>query len=75
VVRETPAGDRRAVRVSITDAGRAAAESAGRVFREVLDDVLGYCDDPESVLDALDRLRSALDSRWAARTTSAATPA
>jgi DNA-binding MarR family transcriptional regulator len=75
VVRETPAGDRRAVRVSITDPGRAAAESAGRVFREVLDDVLGHCDDPESVLAALDRLRQALDARWAARTTAAASPA
>jgi DNA-binding MarR family transcriptional regulator len=72
VVRETPAGDRRAVRVSITDAGRAAAESAGRAFREVLDDVLGYCDDPEAVLASLDGLRAALDARWAARATAAA---
>jgi DNA-binding MarR family transcriptional regulator len=72
VVRETPAGDRRAVRVSITDAGRAAADAAGRAFRAVLEDVLGYCDDAEAVLDALDRLRVALDARWAARTTTAA---
>jgi DNA-binding MarR family transcriptional regulator len=75
VVRETPAGDRRAVRVSITDAGRQATAKAGRAFREVLDDVLGYCDDPEPVLAALDRLREALDARWAARTTTTAAPA
>jgi DNA-binding MarR family transcriptional regulator len=75
VTRDTPAGDRRAVRVSITEAGRAAAESAGRAFREALDDVLGHCDDPDSVLEALDRLRQALDARWAARTPAAATPA
>ena len=75
VVRETPAGDRRAVRVSITDAGRAAAESAGRAFRAVLDDVLRHCDDPDAVLAALDRLRAALDARWAARAAAAAAPA
>ena len=48
VIRETPAGDRRAVRVAITDAGRAAADTAGRGFRAVLDEVLGHCADPEA---------------------------
>jgi DNA-binding MarR family transcriptional regulator len=67
VVRETPAGDRRAVRVSITDDGRDAAVRAGRAFREVLDEVLGYCADPATVLAALDGLREALDARWLAR--------
>ena len=67
VVRESPPGDRRAVRVVITDAGRAAADAAGRGFRAVLDEVLGHCADPEGVLLAIDRLRAALDARWEAR--------
>src|SRR6478736_5907993 len=71
VVRETPSGDRRAVRVSITAAGRAAAEHAGAGFRAVLDDGLGHCADPGAVLHALDQLRAALDARWEARATSA----
>jgi len=71
VARETPTGDRRAVRVSITDAGRAAAERAGQGFRRVLDDVLGHCVDPAAVLAALDTLRAALDARWEARAASA----
>jgi DNA-binding MarR family transcriptional regulator len=71
VTRETPGRDRRAVRVSITPAGRAAAESAGRGFRAVLDDVLGHCADPDAVLAALDHLRAALDARWEARAASA----
>jgi DNA-binding MarR family transcriptional regulator len=71
VVRETPSGDRRAVRVSITDAGRAAAERAGQGFRRVLDEVLGHCADPDAVLVALDQLRVALDARWEARAAAA----
>ncbi len=71
VARETPAGDRRAVRVSITDAGRTAAGAAGRAFRDVLDEVLGCCADPEAVLAALDHLRVALDARWEARVATA----
>ena len=67
VIRETQAGDRRAVRVAITDAGRAAADAAGRGFRAVLDEVLGFCADPEAVLIAIDQLRGALDARWEAR--------
>jgi DNA-binding MarR family transcriptional regulator len=71
VVRETSDRDRRAVRVSITPAGRAAAESAGRGFRAVLDEVLGHCADPDAVLAALDHLRAALDARWEARAAAA----
>src|SRR6476619_4303883 len=67
VVGETPSGDRRAVRVAITDAGRQAADTAGRGFRAVLDEVLGHCADPDGVLVAIDQLRAALDARWEAR--------
>ena len=66
VVREALPGDRRAVRVAITDGGREAAEAAGRGFRAVLDEVLGYCADADAVLAAIDALRPALDARWAA---------
>ena len=41
VAREATAGDRRAVRIVITPAGRAAADAAGQALRDVLDDVLG----------------------------------
>jgi DNA-binding MarR family transcriptional regulator len=67
VVRETSDGDRRAVRLSITPAGRAAASAAGASLRVVLDDVLGRCADPDAVLAALDDVRRALDARWAER--------
>ena len=64
VVRETTDGDRRAVRLSITDAGRDTASEAGADLRGVLDDVVGRCPDPARVLAVLDELRLALDARW-----------
>jgi DNA-binding MarR family transcriptional regulator len=69
VSRETPEGDRRAVRLSITPAGRQAASAAGAQLRAVLDDVVGRCDNPEAVFAALEDLRQALDARWAERMT------
>ena len=80
VVRETTDGDRRAVRLSITDAGRDAAAAAGADLREVLDDIVGRCPDPDRVLAVLDELRLALDARWnerivATTTTAAGSPA
>jgi len=67
VSRETPEGDRRAVSLSITDAGRLAVSDAGARLREVLDDVVGRCAHPAAVFAALDELREALDARWAER--------
>ena len=67
VAREVPDGDRRSVRLSITRAGRTALANAAAEFREVLDEVLAECVDPDAVLDALDALRDALDERWAQR--------
>ncbi|MET0323904.1 MAG: MarR family transcriptional regulator [Ilumatobacteraceae bacterium] len=74
VVRETADGDRRAVRLSITDAGRAAAAEAGAQLREVLDDVVRRCPDPGQVLAVLDDLRQALDARWNERIVATAAP-
>jgi DNA-binding MarR family transcriptional regulator len=67
VAREVPDGDRRSVRLSITRSGRTALSKATAEFREVLDEVLAECVDPDAVLDALDALRDALDERWAQR--------
>ena len=67
VSRETPEGDRRAVRLSITPAGRHAVGAAGAQLRAVLDDVVGRCAHPEAVFAALEDLRQALDARWAER--------
>ncbi len=67
VAREIPHGDRRSVRLSITRAGRTALANAAAEFREVLDEVLAECVDPDAVLDALESLRDALDERWAQR--------
>ena len=67
VSRETPDGDRRAVRVSITDVGRTELRNATTEFRGVLDEVLLGCPDPHAVLEALEGVRHALDERWAQR--------
>ena len=72
VGREATDGDRRAVRIVITPAGRAAAEAAGQALRVVLEDVLDRCADPDGVLVALDDLRRALDARWSERAATAA---
>jgi len=67
VARDTPDGDRRSVRVSITAAGRIELSKAEAEFREALDEVLAECADPDGALDALGALRVALDQRWAKR--------
>ncbi len=67
VSREIPDGDRRSVRVSITDAGRTELRDAAAEFRGVLDEVLSGCSDPAAVLDALTAVSEALDDRWARR--------
>ncbi len=67
VIREAADGDRRAVRLSITPAGRAALGAAGDQLRGVLDEVLDRCADAAAVLAALEQLRVALDLRWTER--------
>ena len=70
VSRDTPDGDRRSVRVSITRAGRTELRRSSTAFREVLDGVLADCADPDGVLRALHDVRHALDERWANRAAS-----
>ncbi|MCU1389128.1 MAG: hypothetical protein JWL72_2466, partial [Ilumatobacteraceae bacterium] len=67
VVRETLHGDRRAVRLSITEAGRATLTASALQLRTVLDTVLDRCADPAVALAGLEQLGAALDSLWAAR--------
>ncbi|HWL42835.1 MAG TPA: MarR family transcriptional regulator [Ilumatobacter sp.] len=67
VVREVAADDRRAVRLSITDAGRRAVAATGQALRATLDDIVARCADPDVVRAALDQLTPALDAWWSER--------
>jgi long-chain acyl-CoA synthetase len=67
VTRVTSPDDRRAVTISITPAGRAAAVAAADALQARLDEVIAYCDDPTMVLRAIDHLGDALDARWDAQ--------
>jgi DNA-binding MarR family transcriptional regulator len=55
--------DRRALRLQITDEGRAVFSAAEGAMRERLDDLLARVDDPERVHAALAQLHAALDER------------
>ena len=67
MTREIPDGDRRSIRLSITDSGRSQLTKPGTWFRGVLNEVLAECADPGAVLDALAALGDALDERWLQR--------
>ena len=67
VSREALHGDRRAVRLSITTAGRTTLAASAAQLRSVLDTVLDRCIDPTLVLAGLSELTAALDSLWAER--------
>ena len=60
VERTSVDGDRRAVRLTITPAGRAALELAEHAMREKLDALLADVRDPSVVEDALGQLAGAL---------------
>jgi DNA-binding MarR family transcriptional regulator len=59
-------GDRRAVRLEVTGAGRTALETAQRSMGERLDAVLAHVTDRAQVEESLDQLRGALDA-WRAQ--------
>lgn len=63
VTREMVRGDRRATRLRVTDAGRAALLLAESSMRERLDDLLARVDDPGAVSRSITQLQSALDQR------------
>ena len=60
VERTSVSGDRRAVRLTITPAGRAALRAAERSMRARLDELLAEVRDPSVIEDALDQLAGAL---------------
>jgi len=60
VERTSVSGDRRAVRLTITPAGRAALRAAERSMRARLDELLAGVRDPAVIEDALDQLAGAL---------------
>lgn len=69
VTRETAEGDRRALRLQITDEGVAVLGVAESAMRERLDDVLARVDDPDTVRRSFAQLHAALDERREQRRT------
>lgn len=65
VAREASAVDRRAVRLSITDAGREALATTEHHLGDLLDEVLVHSEDRDAILRAIGDLGTALDRRWA----------
>jgi DNA-binding MarR family transcriptional regulator len=65
--RSTVEGDRRAVRLGITAAGRRALATTEKALTERIGSLLERCDDPAAVVAALDQLRHALDAAMAER--------
>lgn len=65
VTREGVVGDRRVVRLSITDEGRAVHGRVDARLGTVFDDLLDRCPEPGVVLEGLDQLRHGLDACFA----------
>ena len=70
--RETEPGDRRVVRLCLTESGHAAVGRADAAYGQWLDQVLAQASAPEAVLNALDALNEAMDE--VRRAKHAATP-
>jgi DNA-binding MarR family transcriptional regulator len=62
LARSEVAADRRAVQLTLTEAGKAALETTEAAMVERLHDLLARCDDPTLALDGLAQLSGALDS-------------
>jgi DNA-binding MarR family transcriptional regulator len=73
--RETEPGDRRVVRLCLTEAGHEALARADAAYGQWLDQLLAEAGDPDQVLHALDTLNQAMDVRRARRSVAAAGPA
>ena len=73
--RETEPGDRRVVRLCLTDTGHEALARADAAYGQWLDQLLAEASDPDQVLHALDALNQAMDVRRARRSVAAAGPA
>ena len=67
IEREAEVGDRRVVRLTITDAGRAALERTEDELAGFVAPMLAEAQDPEALFDAFDALGAAMDQRAQAR--------
>ena len=65
--REAEAGDRRVVRLRLTEAGRAAVERADAAYADWLEPVLGATEDAGRIFAALADLDAVMDERRRAR--------
>jgi DNA-binding MarR family transcriptional regulator len=65
--RETEPGDRRVVRLCLTESGRDAVDRADAAYALWLDQLLASSGEPEQVLHALDALSQAMDEVRRAR--------
>ncbi len=68
VTRSSVAGDRRVVRLALTEAGRESLARAEHAYRDRLAPLLGEISDPDALITLLIEVDDALDARWAART-------
>jgi DNA-binding MarR family transcriptional regulator len=73
--RETEPGDRRVVRLCLTESGHAAVGRADAAYGQWLDQVLAQASAPEAVLNALDTLNEAMDEVRRAKHGAAPPPA
>jgi DNA-binding MarR family transcriptional regulator len=65
--RETEPGDRRVVRLCLTESGHAAIERADAAYGQWLDQILAHTSEPEAVRHTLDTLNEAMDEVRLAR--------
>ena len=72
--RETEPGDRRVVRLCLTESGHAAVERADAAYGQWLDQLLAQTSETEAVLHALDALNEAMDEVRRARHGATAPP-
>jgi DNA-binding MarR family transcriptional regulator len=59
--RETEPGDRRVVRLCLTESGHAAVERADTAYGQWLDQILAHTSEPEAIRHALGALNEAMD--------------
>ena len=75
LARSEVAADRRAVKLSLTEAGTKALEATEAAMVDRLQELLARCDDPVLAVKGLDQLTSALDSALVERMAEGATRA
>ena len=74
-VREAEPGDRRVVRLRLTEAGLSAVSRADEAYGQWFDGLLAQTGRREEILAGLDALGEALTDRWRARHTAGSSPA